>query len=436
MKRVLIITYYWPPSGGSGVQRWLKFAKYLPQNGWQPIIYCPENADYTILDSSLEKDIPKEAEILKSPIFEPYRLFRKITGQKEVIGTGLSSTGGNGKSNGLLKRLMIWVRGNFFIPDARMFWIKPSIRRLKKYLVANPVDAIVSTGPPHSCHLIALGLKKHFPHLKWISDFRDPWTTIDFIEELRIGKVGMAKHRELESKILLASDKQIVVTPTMLDEFKRLNAKNVHYIANGYDTTDYDKLNSIKKVNNTTFTISHIGTLPPSRDPKALWKALKELMEIDSEIASLLHINFVGKVDQSVKEKGQSLGLGTNFSSINYVPHNKISSIQQSADLLLLIINDSPNAKGILTGKLFEYLASKKPILCIAPADSDAARVIDETQSGKVFSFEDVEGIKNFILGQIAMKKMGIPFKNTGIEKYARHNLTKEFVALLESKTI
>jgi len=433
MKRVLIITYYWPPAGGSGVQRWLKFAKYLPHNGWQPIIYCPENADYTVLDESLAKDIPSEAEVIKGAIFEPYRFFRKITGQKEVIGTGLSSTGGKPNDGGFLKKLMIWVRGNMIIPDARMFWIKPSVKRLRKYIEENSVDAIVSTGPPHSCHLIALGLKKHFPDIKWIADFRDPWSTIDFMQDLKIGNSAMDKHLRLEKDVLASSDAQIVVTPSMVEEFENLGAKNLHFIANGFDEADYSQLrNPDTSISDSNiFIISHIGTLPPSRNPRAFWEAIKTLEKQSDDTEVRLHLNFIGKVDIQIKNEALELGLENRFKVIEYVPHNEIARIQQSADLLLLIINDSPNAKAILTGKLFEYLASKRPILCIAPLDSDAAKVINETQSGEVFDYDDRDGMVNFIKKSMDNKAAGEIYDNIGISAYARHNLTQKLAQLL-----
>lgn len=431
MKKVLIITYYWPPSGGSGVQRWLKFAKYLPQNGWQPVIYCPENADYTVLDESLEKDIPKEAEIIRGPIFEPYRLFRKITGQKEVIGTGLSSTGGKGKNSSFLKKIMIWIRGNLFIPDARMFWIKPSIRRLAKYIAENPVDAIVSTGPPHSCHLIALGLKKKFPQIKWITDFRDPWSEIFYKDELLMTGLTLNRVKKLEEKVLNNCDKVVVVTPSMVNDFEKLTGTPISLITNGFDSVDYQGLDKAK---NDNFVISYIGTLMPTQYVSQFWESMFEVLSQNA--LKNVEIRLIGSIDQDIYEKICAIGLRKWIKHYPYIEHAKISQYQTESDVLILFINNTINGKGILTGKLFEYLASKRPILCIAPFDSDAEQIIDDTQSGQVFNFEDVEGIKNFILGQIAMKSMGIPYKNKGIEKYARHNLTKEFVSILESNTV
>ncbi|NTW26696.1 MAG: glycosyltransferase family 4 protein, partial [Lentimicrobium sp.] len=183
-RRVLIISYYWPPSGGAGVQRWLKFVKYLRESGWEPVVYVPENPEYPAIDESLAKDIPDGIEIIKTPIWEPYSFYKKLigAGKGERINAGFLS---EKKRPGLTEQFSIWLRGNFFIPDARKFWIRPSISFLTRYLEKHPVDAIVSTGPPHSMHMIALGVKKR-TGLPWLADFRDPWTNIDFYHELML----------------------------------------------------------------------------------------------------------------------------------------------------------------------------------------------------------------------------------------------------------
>lgn len=424
MKRVLIITYYWPPSGGSGVQRWLKFAKYLPENGWQPVIYCPENPDYTVLDDSLANDIPKEAEIIKGPILEPYRFFRKITGQKEVIGTGLSSTGTNGKSSGFLKRLIIWVRGNLFVPDARMFWVKPSIRRLKKYLETYPVDAIVSTGPPHSCHLIALGLKKHFPHIRWVSDFRDPWSDIFYKDELLITKLTQNRINKKESEVLKYSDSVVVVTPTMVEDFRKLTNTSISLITNGYDEDDFKTIN----LNNSDkFIISYIGTLMPSQYSSAFWQALYDVILKNTQ--KKIEIRLIGNIDQSIYNNLCEIGLKKWIKHIPYIEHAKISKYQSESNALILFINNTVNGKGILTGKLFEYLAVNRPIVCISPKDSDAQKIIEECKAGKCFSYTNKKEIFNY-LSELVGGNFNLN-NDISINKYSRKKLSIEISKLL-----
>ena len=222
MKKVLIITYYWPPSGGPGVQRWLKFAKYLPEFGYEPIIYTPQNPEAPAIDESLLKDIPEGIEVLKQPIWEPYNWYRQFLGQKDKkIGSGFVS---EKKEPGILHKISVWVRGNFFIPDARRFWIKPSVKYLTKYLKENSVDAVISTGPPHSMHLIGLGLKKQLD-INWIADFRDPWTNIDFYQELMLSSWADKKHHDLEKEVLTRADKVVTIGYTMSQEMKYLGAR-------------------------------------------------------------------------------------------------------------------------------------------------------------------------------------------------------------------
>ena len=219
-KKVLIVTYYWPPSGGAGVQRWLKFVKYLRDFGWEPIVYTPENPEYPSEDYSLYKDIPEGVEVIKTPIWEPYNIYRNLFGKKgQKINAGFIS---ETKKSGWKERLSIWIRGNFLIPDPRLFWVKPSIKYLKEYLEHNPVEAIVTTGPPHSMHMIGLGLKKLHPDVPWIADFRDPWTNIDFYKELNLTYLADKRHHQLEKQVIQSADCVVVVSNDMVDEFSRL----------------------------------------------------------------------------------------------------------------------------------------------------------------------------------------------------------------------
>lgn len=393
LKRVLIITYYWPPAGGSGVQRWLKFAKYLPENGWQPVVFCPDNADYTVYDESLAKDIPPEAEIIRAPIFEPYRFFRKITGQKEVIGTGLSSTG-EGKSPSWLKKLMIWVRGNLFIPDARMFWIRPSVKRLLKYLEDNPVDSMVSTGPPHSCHLIALGIKKKISNLRWVADFRDPWSNIDFMQDLNPTVRVLEKHKALEKKVLDATDHVVVVTPTMQKELQALTLTEVDLVVNGYDPEDFE---AIDEPLTDIYTLSHVGTMPASRNPDNLWLAIKQAWNNEEINPSNYRVRLIGHVDSSIKESIIKQGIEEFIEYIDAVDHKTAIRYMKSSYELLLVINNSPNAKGILTGKVFEYLATQRPILAIGPENSDIETLTANIPHVSYYKYQDLKNIKRHV---------------------------------------
>ena len=427
MKKVLIITYYWPPSGGSGVQRWLKFVKYLRDFGWEPIVYTPENPENPETDISLQKDIPQNITILKTPIWEPYSFYKKFTGKKKSQRINAGFLSENKKPN-LLENFSIWIRGNFFIPDARKFWIKPSVKFLEKYLSKNPVDVVISTGPPHSMHIIAYHLKKKL-NIKWIADFRDPWTNIDFYNELRLSSWADKKHHNLEQKVLYNADKVIVISKTMSEDMKRLHKRHYDVITNGFDNDDLQTtdIHLDKK-----FSIAHIGTMPKTRNPEALWKVLYVLVKENYQFASDLEIKLVGRVDYTVIQMLKQYNLLNYLNKIEYLPHDKVINIQQQSQILLLLLNDTPNAKMILTGKFFEYLSAQRPILCIGPTDGDAAKILNETKSGYISDFKDEEKLKNNILELYSKYKDGISlFESTGIQKYSRKNLTRELAELM-----
>ncbi|HRZ97959.1 MAG TPA: glycosyl transferase family 1, partial [Paludibacter sp.] len=308
-KKVLIISYYWIPSGGAGVQRWVKFTKYLRNFGWEPIIYTPENPEYPSIDHSFEKDIPSDIEIIKTPIWEPYNVYRTIMGKKgESINAGFIS---ENKKSGWKDKLSIWIRGNFLIPDPRRFWIKPSVRFLVDYLQKNPVDAIISTGPPHSMHLIALGVKKALPNVKWVADFRDPWTNIDFYNELNLTCLADSIHHRLERKVVQNTDCLVTVSQGWMNGFLKLNPKRNQVITNGYDESDI-QLGHIEP--DRLFTISHIGTLNAARNPAVLWKVLGELCQEISGFRADLQIQLIRKVDFTVLELIKQAGLENQLS--------------------------------------------------------------------------------------------------------------------------
>lgn len=428
LKRVLIITYYWPPAGGAGVQRWLKFAKYLPEFGWQPVVYTPENPEYPSIDESLLNDVPEVCEILRTPITEPYDLYRKFVGLKptEKIQTGFLSESDKPKKGEAFAR---WIRGNFFIPDARMLWIKPSVKYLTDYLKSHPVDLIVSTGPPHSMHLIGLKLKGLFG-TRWISDFRDPWTNIDFYEELRLTTVADRKHHRLEREVLEKSDAVMVVGPTMKTEFAQTIAPDkIHVIPNGFDVEDGVKSNFPA---DEAFSIAHIGSFSPARNPNALWQALAELKS-ERHPAGNTRIKTVGKVDVAVRQSIETAGLTENFTHIPYLPHDEVIAEQKKSSVLLLVVNNTKNAKGILTGKVFEYLASGRPIVAIGPNDGDLAALLRETKEGEVFDYNDVAGIKTHLAQLFAAHPIADVQRD--IARYSRRTITAAIVdSLFNSK--
>ena len=435
MKRVLIITYYWPPSGGSGVQRWLKMSKYLPENGWGPVIYTTKNAEYPIVDSSLEKDVAPDLEVIRRPIFEPYDYYKKFLGIKKEETVKMGFIEEKEKKHGWKESISLWIRGNLFIPDARCWWVKPSVRYLKSYLKEHPVDAIISTGPPHSMHLIAMKLKEELG-IPWIADFRDPWTEIDYYDDLHLTRWADRKHHRLEREVLEKADKVVTVAPDGAKRLGRLGNRNVRTIYNGFDRDD-DAQTPVSI--SDTFTLTYLGVLSKIQNPEQFWQVLGELVKEDEEFSKKLKIKLIGQIDNSVIRSIEEQGLSGYVALSPYVPHDQVSEVHRSSTLLLLFLmpDSEPRAKGLLTGKLFEYMASGRPILCIGPEDGDAAHILKETHTGQTVNFEDKKKMKEVIkyLYQKYLEN-GLPSNESKeVEKYSRRSLAGEYGKLLD-KTI
>ncbi len=428
MKKVLIITYYWPPSGGGGVMRWLKMSKFLPELGWQPIIYTPENPDPSVIDESLMNEIHPQIVELKTPIWEPYDFYRKLTGKKSgakfKAGYISEASDGNWKS-----RLSVFIRGNFLIPDPRKFWIRPSIKFLSSYLKEYPVDMIITTGPPHSMHLIGLGLKKKF-NIKWIADFRDPWTDIDFYHKLRLTKWADNKHRKLEKKVLLNADHVVTVSPGCAAGLEKIANRKVEVINNGFDPLDYQfELPPLDK----KFSITHFGAFNKDRNPSLLWEVLGEIAKSDAEFKQTLCIRLIGQTDESVISEIQKNGLKENIDIHDHLPHSEGLYKLSQSQVLLLPLNDAPNAKGILPGKMYEYIALRRPILALGPAEADYSIILNETKAGIPVSFRDKTEINRAVLFYYSLYKEGkLTVEPGAYEKYSRRKLAEKFMELAE----
>ncbi len=423
-KKVLIITYYWPPAGGPGVQRWLKFVKYLPEYGIEPIVYIPENPTYPIVDVNLVKEVSDKVKVIKQPIFEPYQLASFLSKNKtKKMNSGIIP---NKKKQQFLDKVLLWIRGNLFIPDARCFWIKPSISYLEKYIVDNKIDTIITSGPPHSLHLIGLGLKNKLD-LKWFADFRDPWTTIGYHKTLRLSRFAEKKHKKLEHKVLNTADTIIVTSATTKTEFQALTTKPISVITNGYDVESVD----VQAID-VKFSLAHIGSFLSDRNPLALWQSLVELSTEIPSFKSDLEIKLIGAVSQEVLDTINRFELMAYTNNLGYVSHAEAIAHQRRSQVLLLIEIDSVDTKSIIPGKLFEYMVSNRPIIGIGPKDSDFAEIIKSTNTGVFFEYDEKERLKSVILTFYNQFLNGTLQSNgVGLQKYSRKNLTKELVDLL-----
>lgn len=422
-KKVLIVTYYWPPAGGPGVQRWLKFVKYLPGQGVDPWVYIPENAHYPLVDHGLVKDVPAGIKVLSKPIFEPYQwasLFSK-KGTRSMS-RGLISE----EKQGFAERLLLWVRGNLFIPDARKYWVKPSVKYLEGVLRSEQIDTVITTGPPHSVHLIGLELKKRFG-IRWIADFRDPWTSIGYHQKLRLTARAAQKHKDLEKQVLSVADVVMATSKTTAKEFEEIAGREVATITNGFDEYDVRDHKPSEK-----FCISHIGSLLTGRDPKILWEVLAELTRERDDIRSDLRLKLVGAVSEDVLRSVQDAGLGPFLEHQGYVAHEQALILQREARVLLLLEINKEETRGIIPGKLFEYMAARRPVLAIGPEGWEAGELLEESGAGKVFTYKDKAPLKAALIALYEdYNQEKVEPENTDLEKFTRRALTKRLANII-----
>jgi len=441
MKRVLIITYYWPPSGGSGVQRWVKFSKYLPSEGWQPVIYTPSNPEYTSVDRTLEAEIPSEAEIIRRPISEPYGIYRRLMGKDSSTDMKTLTAGAAGGSvtpissgkKTFKQRLSLWIRGNLFVPDPRVWWVRPSVSFLKNYLKEHPVDVIVTTGPPHSMHLIGEKLSRA-TGLPWIPDFRDPWTKMYYLKYLPLTSPVRKRLLKMEQSVLDNASTVLAVTPLVQDDFRRRTSTPVAMITNGYDEDDF--VGPVES--DGLFNIVHTGLFAEDGNPLTLWKVLGKKVAENPEFKEKMRLRLVGKVDGAVMEAIEAEGLKDNVVNLGYKAHEVAVREQRAASLLILPLRNDPDYKPILPGKLFEYLAARRPILGIGQEDGAMARLLDEIAlPGRIVSnWDNEERTRSFIdsVWSDYLEKGDTLLPPDGIDRFSRRSLTKELSHLLESQ--
>jgi glycosyltransferase involved in cell wall biosynthesis len=423
-KKLLIITYYWPPAGGPGVQRWLKFVKYLPEFNIQPIVYIPENPTYPIVDNGLESEVSDKAIILKKNIFEPYGLASFFGKNKtKKISSGIIP---NQKKQSVLEKTLLWIRGNLFIPDARFLWVKPSVKYLKKYIQENNIDTIVTSGPPHSLHLIGLQLKKEL-NIKWFADFRDPWTTIGYHKSLKLSSYAEKKHKAMEKEVLNSADTIIVTSKTTKTEFQEITTKPIEVITNGYDIEKIEKKSLDEK-----FTLAHIGSFLSERNPTILWESLQELVSENADFKNDFRLKLIGATSQEVLDKISEFKLNDYVQNLGYVSHQEAVEHQRKSQVLLLIEINSTATKSIIPGKLFEYMASERPIIAIGPEGSDFAEIITATNTGVFFNYDEKEKLKALLLKYYQeYQNKNLKVNAVGLQQYSRKSLTQQLVQIL-----
>jgi glycosyltransferase involved in cell wall biosynthesis len=425
MKKALIICYYWPPAGGPGVQRWLKFVSYLKEFGIEPIVYVPKNPSYPLLDENLVSEIPKNITILKHPIKEPYKIAALFSKKKtRQISSGIISK----EKPTLIEKLLLFVRGNLFIPDARVGWVAPSVTFLKEYLSTHQVDCIITSGPPHSLHLIGMALQKQIKK-PWIADFRDPWTTIHYHKSLRLTKASALKHKKLESLVLNKADHILVTSPSTKKECSLLTKKPITLITNGFDT-----INEVVPSLDKKFSIAHIGSLLTERNPLLFWEVLSEIALNNQDFASDFEITLAGVVSDEVLTSIASFGLTNNITLKGYVPHKVAIKLQHSAQILLLLEMDTQETKAIIPGKLFEYLQARRPIIALGPDGSDVQGILEDTASGCYIAPTQKDRLhKQILLYYRAYKNGTLSVPSNDISAFTRKSLTKRLAGVIKT---
>jgi glycosyltransferase involved in cell wall biosynthesis len=417
--KVLIITYYWPPAGGSGVQRWLKFVKYLQNSDIESIVYTVDNANYPKEDKTLLHEVPANIKILKQPIWEPTNLlfWKKKEAQKGDV------------SNAVNSGFLSFIRGNFFIPDPKIFWVNSSVKFLHQYLKENKVDVVISTGPPHSMHLIAQKLKQK-TNIKWIADFRDPWSNLYYNEGFKQLSFAKKKNEKLENSVFKNADCILTVSNSLKKEFDQ-KAARVEVITNGFD--DEEVTNTLITLDKK-FSISYIGLLPKQSNPKLLFKVLSTLCAEDTDFKTDLKLNFIGDISQDVKQEIIKDGLLENSNFIGYVSHKEAIEYQKKAQVLLLLIPNVAKSEGILTGKLFEYLTAKRPILAMGPETGDLSEILKNTSSGVVVGFDNEAELTSEIRNLYQQYKTGdLQVNSKNIEQFHRKELTKSLSEIIKN---
>ena len=388
-RRVLIIAYYWPPAGGPGVQRWLKFSKYLPDNGWAPTLLVPAGAAYPVLDPSLEKDVPEHLEVHRVPILEPYEFAMKVFSSKggaERLGSSKSDDVGQG----FAKRLMLWCRGNLLLPDPRVLWRRRAGRRAldlirKAALDGHPFEAVVTTGPPHSIHLIGLDLKRR-TGLPWLADFRDLWREMDYLEDFLPTNRTRRKHAQLERAVVAGADAITYTSPgtkaSLMQNAPEVTEERFHLVYNGWDPADLAN-QSVEGAagglpDDGVLHLGHFGSLFPTRDAPGLWRAIRHWNAGNVNGRSKVHLDLVGSISPPVRASIEALMSPEEWTDHGYVSHGAAVDMMQRMDALLLIQNDNATGQRAIPGKAFEYLAAGRPMGVIAPVPSDLADLADQ----------------------------------------------------------
>jgi glycosyltransferase involved in cell wall biosynthesis len=433
MRKVLIITYYWPPAGGPGSQRMVKLAKYLPKFGWQPVILTVKKGEFPYVDQSLKKDIPSELKIYRARSWEPFLFYKRLTRRQsdETLPVGLLTD----KKKGFMERIASWIRANLFVPDARIGWIPFATRKAMQIVREENIDLLFSSSPPHSLQIIAKKLKKK-TSLPWVADFRDRWTDIRYYQVLK--RTGITKKIDsvFEKRVLTSADCITVTSEGFSANFKeKIKPRNqtFHFLPNGYDEKDF---NDIPEQETPEFRILHAGNLIAQQNPMVLWNSIFKLSESDAKIKKSLRIRLIGKAHDSIVKSVHEKGLSDAVDFQNYMPHNDILVELKRASILLAVTPDIPDNKSIVLGKIYEYIGTGKPILVIGPPSSDAARIISIFSNSTICDYTDQKHCLEFVSNIFTKWRESNRVPETPVEQrlpYSRQNIAESLAGIFNS---
>lgn len=433
LQKVLVITYYWPPSGGAGVQRALKFVKYFREFGYEPVVVTvdPAKASYPVIDQTLLSEVSQDTRVITTDSFEPLNILSAIMGKKNVPYGGFA----NANKESKIQKILRWVRGNFFIPDARVGWVSRAVKAAGKLIEADGIKYVFVSSPPHSSQLIGLQLKQRYPQIRWIADMRDPWTDIYYYKDLLHTSIAAAKDARYERNVLEGADEIIVVSEAIKRTFTAKSAKigagKVHVIPNGYDENDFA---GEVKPEAGTFDVSYVGTMADTYKPDVFFKSFAEIVKKNTH--QKIRFRFIGNAPWTLKKLTEEYGIESYCEWIGHVNHDEAIHYMRTSDMLLLIIPDSEGAEGILTGKLFEYLGAERTILGIGPVNGDAAKIIQECNAGKMFERREGDAMRDWLEQQAeaVLRNETIYNGNGQVKKFRRRELTRSAAAVINGK--
>lgn len=430
MRKVLFITYYFPPSGGSGVQRPLKFVKYLREFGWDPLVLTvdPAHASFPDLDSGLQSDVPPDIRVIRTKSWDPYAAYARFLGKQKSESVGIGFLGAEHAS--FREKFARWLRANLFLPDARIGWVRYARAAGLEAIRSGEIDAIVSTGPPHSCHLVGSYLSRHTT-LPWIADLRDAWPDVAYADLLPT--TGLARRMEIaiRDRVLERASVCIAVTDDLARAMTVAVGRSFKIIRNGFDPAEFSHA---PRLSTDLFSIVHTGNMVPARNPGTLWSVLADAES--KKRWPRLRVRLVGNVDSSVWESAANAGVLDCIEHVPYVPHAEAIGHTIGASILLLPINRVSVAAGIVTGKIYEYLASGRPVLGLGDPDGEAATILHRTAGGQMFAYDDTESVASFIDTHYSAFEAGSPLQGASQQSaapFSRRTQTGELAQLLNS---